>query len=147
MRALAASPDERYPSARALQRDLKALASQLSLDLSATGLARRIAGVFGPELRQWRNAERAGRTLEQHLTTPAPPPEAARPVAFAGPEGVAPALVRPADARPLRSRLARIALIAVAAIGLIAAGAAGALWWTSRSAAVQGSPPVPASRR
>jgi hypothetical protein len=150
MKALAASPDERYPSARALQRDLKALASQLSLDLSAIGLARLVAGVFGPELRQWRDAERAGRTLEEYLTASTPPPGDARPAAAtapAGPERVAPALVRPANARPLRSRLARLALIAAAAIGLVAAGAAGALWWTSRSAAVHGSPPAPEPSR
>jgi serine/threonine protein kinase len=150
MRALAASPDERYRSARALQRDLKALAGELSLDLSASGMARLITGAFGPELRQWRDAERAGRTLEQYLTTRPPPPEVDRPAAApdpAGPERMAPARVRPASARSLRSRIARIALIAVAAIGLVAAGAAGALWWTSRSADVHGSPAAPAPRR
>ena len=157
MKALAASPDERYPSARALQRDLKALASELALDLSATGLSRLVAGVFGPELRQWRDAERAGRTLEQYLTDSAPgvagpaaptaPAPAGRAVSTAptAAERVAPAAVRPASALR-RSRLARIALIALAAVGLLAAGAAGALWWTSQSPVVHG-PPAPDPHR
>ena len=147
-KALAASPDERYPSARALRGDLKALASQLSLDLSATGLSRLMAGVFGSELRQWRDAERSGQTLEQYLTASAP--GNARPAAATaptGPERSAPAVVPPANARRLRSRLVRLALFAVAAIGLVAAGAAGALWWTSRSVGVHGSPPAPEPRR
>jgi serine/threonine protein kinase len=159
MKALAASPDERYPSARGLQRDLKALASQLSLDLSATGMSHLVSGAFGVELRQWRDAERAGRTLEQYLTDSAQLPGDARPAATAPapagpaaatarrPERVAPASVRPARGRRRRrSRLVWIALIALAAVGLVAAGAAGALWWMSRSA-VHGSPPALEPRR
>jgi serine/threonine protein kinase len=141
MKALAANPDERYPSARALQRDLKALASQLALDLSVSALSRLVAGVFGSELQQWRDAERAGRTLAQHVTASASPTLVDRPAppGPAGSERSAPDRLRPANARRLRSQLVRIALIVAAAIGLIAVGAAGALWWTSRSAVVQPS--------
>jgi serine/threonine protein kinase len=147
MKALAANPDERYPSARALQRDLKAVASQLQLDLSAIALSRLVASVFGPELQQWRDAERAGRTLEQYLTAGASPTPVTGPAALApaGTERTAQELVRPAHAWRLRSQLVRVALIVVAAIGLIAAGAAGALWWTSRSAVVRGNTPAPAT--
>ncbi len=113
-----------------------------------TALSRLLSGVFGPELRQWRDAERAGRTLEQHLTAGASLPSAeypaaadpagsADPVGPVGPEPSRPALLRPANAPRPRSPLVRIALIAVEAIALVAAGAAGALWWTSRSAVVQ----------
>jgi hypothetical protein len=118
-----------------------------------------VSGAFGVELRQWRDAERAGRTLEQYLTDSAQLPGDARPAATAPapagpaaatarrPERVAPASVRPARGRRRRrSRLVWIALIALAAVGLVAAGAAGALWWMSRSA-VHGSPPALEPRR
>src|SRR5262249_55200706 len=79
--------------------------------------SRLIAGEFSPELQQWRDAERAGRTLEQHITAMTPVPEATAAADPAGTERIAPALLRPANARRLRSRIAKIALIALAAVG------------------------------
>jgi serine/threonine protein kinase len=69
LKALAQGRDDRYPSAQALQCDLEAFASRTQLDLSAMSLSRLMERLFADELTQWRSAERAGVTLEQHIIT------------------------------------------------------------------------------
>jgi eukaryotic-like serine/threonine-protein kinase len=49
LRALALDPAERYPTARALQSDLEALACELRLAMSSTHLAALMARLFPPE--------------------------------------------------------------------------------------------------
>src|SRR5262249_9670647 len=60
LKALAANPDDRYSSARALRVDLQSFAAARELDLSPLSLARLMESLFGDELGRWRTAERAG---------------------------------------------------------------------------------------
>jgi serine/threonine protein kinase len=69
LRALAAKPEDRFPSAQALQHELEMFAAAQQLDLSSMSLARLMESAFDPELMSWQSAERAGRTLEEHITT------------------------------------------------------------------------------
>ena len=69
LQALAAVPDQRYESAQALQQALEVFAVKQQLDLSAMSLSRLMETLFNHELLQWRSAERAGLTLEQHIIT------------------------------------------------------------------------------
>jgi serine/threonine protein kinase len=158
LQALARDRDDRYPSAQALQHELEVFADALSLDLSATSLSRLMESLFGDELAQWRTAERAGQTLEQHLITTTTQAlsldrrevdrELAEVIAAAqpGPEVGSPT-TSAVDATPsagavvalptpqLRSRVTTYALIAIAASGLVVAGALGALWAANPQAA------------
>ncbi|HUJ63084.1 MAG TPA: serine/threonine-protein kinase [Kofleriaceae bacterium] len=68
MRALAAAPGDRYPTADALQRDLEDLARISALNLSAVSLSRLMGELFAEELAPWRAAQKTGITLEEHIT-------------------------------------------------------------------------------
>ena len=148
LKALAADPAQRYPTARALQNDLEVFASQYRLDLSTLSLARLLESLFRDEVVRWRDAERAGMTLAQHitgtLTTDDYLPEDAdaslrdpstgdlvAPPRVADPPARAVTPVRPArwrDSSIVRYFVRSVALGLVIG-GLISAGALGALWW------------------
>jgi serine/threonine-protein kinase len=121
MRALAREPEARTPNAQALQVQLEAFARDGRLEVSTVALASFVQGLFADELAAWREAQRAGKSLADHLAER----EAARPReggvaprtatdAFAATRRVAPAK---------RRRLATAAALAVLTVtgGLIAA--------------------------
>jgi tRNA A-37 threonylcarbamoyl transferase component Bud32 len=72
MRALAPDPADRFPTMQALQVALEAFARQASLPVSTVALGGLMQELFAEELAEWRAAERAGKSLAEHL--------AARPV-------------------------------------------------------------------
>ncbi len=59
-RGLCRDPDERYPTARALQSDLEAFARDQRLPVSSIGLATYMADLFSDKLEQFRAANAAG---------------------------------------------------------------------------------------
>jgi len=66
-RALAKNRRDRQPTARVLQEELAALASELRLDVSQHALARTMAELFDDELAAWHLAQRTGRSLADHV--------------------------------------------------------------------------------
>ena len=74
MRALAPDPDHRYPTMQALQVALEGFAREASLPVSTVALGELMQRLFAEELAAWHEAQRAGKSLGEHL--------AARPVAI-----------------------------------------------------------------
>ena len=67
MRALAPEPDDRFPTMQALQGALETFAREAGLVLSAMGLASYVQQLFADELAAWQAAQRAGKSLGEHL--------------------------------------------------------------------------------
>jgi tRNA A-37 threonylcarbamoyl transferase component Bud32 len=72
MRALHPDPDQRFPTMQALQVALEGFAREASLPVSTVALGELMQRLFAEELEAWREAQRAGKSLGEHL--------AARPV-------------------------------------------------------------------
>jgi serine/threonine protein kinase len=92
LRALARRAEDRYQTAQDLHNDLEALVKERRLFLSTSGLKTLMAELFAEKLEAWRNAQRQGRSLVEHLELvasydeeepepPAPPKAAAIPPA------------------------------------------------------------------
>ena len=79
MRALAPDPAERFPSMQAFQVALESFARGAGLDLSTVALAAFIQALFADELAAWHAAERAGKSLGEHLAARPQDPAAADP--------------------------------------------------------------------
>jgi hypothetical protein len=67
MRALAREPDARTPTAQALQVQLESFARDGRLEVSTVALASFVQALFADELTSWRAAQRAGKSLADHL--------------------------------------------------------------------------------
>jgi tRNA A-37 threonylcarbamoyl transferase component Bud32 len=67
LRGLAREPAARYQSALEMQRDLEAFAREHKLDLSSFALARVMETFFRDKLSAWREAQRAGTSLADHV--------------------------------------------------------------------------------
>jgi len=124
MRALAPDPAERTPTAQALQIDLEAFARQERLEVSTVALAAFMQSLFADELAAWREAQRAGKSLADHLAERegrAPAADATRTAtdAFAATRRVAPG-------RAARRRtVAAAAVVALMATGGLLAASRG----------------------
>ena len=66
-RALAPAPDDRYPTAQALQLELEAFARGHGLVLSTVGLGEFMHTLFAQRLDDWQRAQQSGKSLKQHL--------------------------------------------------------------------------------
>ncbi|MES1205539.1 MAG: serine/threonine-protein kinase, partial [Pseudomonadota bacterium] len=73
MRALAPEPDGRFATMRELQVALEGFAREAGVALSTVNLAGLMQELFASELAAWHEAQRAGKTLGDHLATRAPP--------------------------------------------------------------------------
>jgi hypothetical protein len=132
LRGMARDPDERFQSALDMQRALEAFARGRGLDLSSFGLARAMEQLFRDRLDAWKEAQRAGGSLAEHIAA------IRRPT-------VASSRIAPAAApERRRGRAVRASLV-------VGAGAAIAFasWWTLRAvggddepAAERGAPPA-----
>jgi serine/threonine-protein kinase len=67
MRALAPHPDHRYPTMQALQVALETFARQASIPVSTVALGELMQRLFADELAAWHEAQRAGKSLGEHL--------------------------------------------------------------------------------
>src|SRR5262249_55810730 len=67
LRALARRPGDRYPTAQALQVELEAFARAERLEVSTVALGAYMQSLFADELAAWQAAQRAGKTLGDHL--------------------------------------------------------------------------------
>src|SRR4051812_17401881 len=77
MRALAPDPADRFPTMGALQAALDEFARAAGLSVSAGALAAFMRELFADDIVAWQAAEKAGKSLAEHLATPS---AAARPV-------------------------------------------------------------------
>ena len=117
MRALHKERRQRYPSARALQADLEALATELRLDVSQYALARYMATLFHDELAAWHEAQRTGQSLVQYVVARA---TTSIPALLApGPSQQVTTFAAPAPPRRSRRWVLGAAVIAVLAIVLV----------------------------
>ncbi len=66
-RALALAPDDRYPTAQALQLDIEAFARAHGLVLSTVGLGEYMHTLFAHRIAEWQRAQQSGKSLKQHL--------------------------------------------------------------------------------
>ena len=71
MRALAPDPDARFATMRELQVALEGFARDAGVALSSVNLAALMQELFASELAAWHEAQRAGKTLGDHLAAPA----------------------------------------------------------------------------
>jgi len=142
MRALAPDPDHRYPTMQALQVALETFAREASIPVSTVALGGLMQRLFADELCAWQEAQRAGKSLGEHL--------AGRPAA-----------VRSADAEertatdafgPTRRRVARgrrwasaLALTVFAAVFALAGGLAAKRWKTEAERAPTSPVALPAA--
>jgi hypothetical protein len=120
MRALASDPAARTPTAQALQVELEAFARAERLEVSTVALGALMQRLFAADIAAWREAQRAGKSLGEHLAERegARRPEAAARTAtdaFAATRRVAPGKKR----RRLVAAAALVALMATG--GLLAA--------------------------
>jgi tRNA A-37 threonylcarbamoyl transferase component Bud32 len=124
MRALAPDPADRFPSMKALQTALDDFAREAGLTIAPATLAGFMRELFSDELVAWQAAERAGKSLAEHL---AAPNAAARPV---DPEDrTATDAFGPTRVGPRRGvRAPR----AIAVLAFLALSAAGGGWITQR---------------
>jgi serine/threonine protein kinase len=66
-RALALAPDDRYPTAQALQLDLEAFARAEGLVLSPVAVGEYMHALFAHRIAEWQRAQQSGKSLKQHL--------------------------------------------------------------------------------
>jgi serine/threonine protein kinase len=115
LRALARDPADRYPTAQALQVDLEGFARAERLEVSTVALGTFMQTLFADELAAWREAQRAGKSLGEHLAEGA----AGGPAPADGPTATdAFAATRPA----VRLRRRKRALAAAVVLGALTAG-------------------------
>jgi serine/threonine protein kinase len=74
MRALARDPRQRYQSAEQLQIDLEQFALDHRLAISPVSMAIEMRALFHDQVEAWQEAERAGRSLGEHLAAHSPQP-------------------------------------------------------------------------
>jgi serine/threonine-protein kinase len=132
LRALSNAREARFATAQELQLALEQLARQHQLALSSVALAAYMDELFGAKLVAWHDAQRAGRTLTDHLIATA----TGGTIDLAPPEAVvAPLAPAPAAPRP-RRRATRLGLGAGALL-------AGLLLWQLVSPSAPGAPGAP----
>jgi serine/threonine protein kinase len=66
-RALALGPNDRYPTAQALQLDLEAFARAQGLVVSTVALGEYMHTLFAQRIGEWQRAQQSGKSLKQHL--------------------------------------------------------------------------------
>ena len=136
MRALAPDPDHRFPTMQALQVALETFAREASIPVSTVALGGLMQRLFADELCAWQEAQRAGKSLGEHL--------AGRPVAVRGAEErTATDAFGPTRRRVTAGRkwVRWLALTVFAAVFALAGGLAAKRWKTDAERA-PASPPV-----
>ncbi len=146
MQALAKDRRDRQPTAHALQEQLAELANVLRLDVSQFGLGRYMARVFDDELDAWRQAQKTGQSLIEHVirraTASAPAIEPAPTVVPAPSQSLATTAVETKRPLPRRGRRIALAVLVGAAATIAATIAIG-----SRDDAASGAEPRPQTRQ
>jgi len=144
MRALHPDPDQRFPTMQAFQVALEGFAREASLPVSTVALGGLMQRLFAEELTAWREAQRAGKSLGEHLaarpvTIHSGDPEERTATDAFGPTG------RRASARGRRARV--LGLVAFAAAFALAGGLAAKAWVArgQHAPTTASVPPVPAS--
>jgi hypothetical protein len=137
MRALAPDPAHRYPTMQAMQVALETFARETSIPVSTVALGGLMQRLFADELAAWQEAQRAGKSLGEHLAgRPAP-------VRSAGAdERTATDAFGPTRRRVDRGRkwAGGLALLAFAAVFALAGGLLAKRWKTEAERAP--GPPV-----
>ena len=139
MRALAPNPDHRYPTMQAMQVALETFAREASIPVSTVALGGLMQRLFADELCAWQEAQRAGKSLGEHL--------AGRPAAVhsaGGEERTATDAFGPTRRRMTAGRkwVRGLALAAFAAVFALAGGLTAKRWKTD---AERSPPSAPAA--
>jgi tRNA A-37 threonylcarbamoyl transferase component Bud32 len=142
MRALAPDPDHRFPTMQALQVALETFAREASIPVSTVALGGLMQRLFADELAAWQEAQRAGKSLGEHL--------AGRPATVrsaGGEERTATDAFGPTRRRVTRGRKwARgLALAAFAAVFALAGGLLAKRWKTDAERAPAPAVALPAA--
>jgi len=142
MRALAPNPDHRYPTMQAMQVALETFAREASIPVSTVALGGLMQRLFAEELAAWHEAQRAGKSLGEHL--------AGRPVpvrAAGAEERTATDAFGPTRRRTTRGRkwTRGLALTAFAAVFALAGGLAAKRWKTDAEQAPAAPVALPAA--
>ena len=142
MRALAPDPDHRFPTMQALQVALETFAREASIPVSTVALGGLMQRLFADELAAWQEAQRAGKSLGEHL--------AGRPAVFrsaGAEERTATDAFGPTRRRATRGRKwARgLALTVFAAVFALAGGLAAKRWKTEAERAPASPVALPAA--
>ncbi|MFL5304896.1 MAG: serine/threonine-protein kinase, partial [Polyangia bacterium] len=114
MRALAPDPEARFATMRELQVALEGFARDAGLALSTVSLAALMQDLFASELAAWHAAQRAGKTLGDHLAARAVP--AAAPTERTATDAFATAAGRPRSGARVRRALGLAAFAALFAV-------------------------------
>ena len=117
-RALALAPDDRYPTAQALQLDVEAFARAHGLVPSTVGLGEYMHTLFAHRIAEWQRAQQSGKSLKQHLAEV----EAASTRLEPSSQPTATDLNALSPARAARRRARRTPAFAAAALALALAG-------------------------
>ena len=117
-RALALAPDDRYPTAQALQLDVEAFARAHGLVPSTVGLGEYMHTLFAHRIAEWQRAQQSGKSLKQHLAEV----EAASMRLEPSSQPTATDLNALSPARAARRRARRTPAFAAAALALALAG-------------------------
>jgi hypothetical protein len=144
MRALAPDPAERFATMRDLQVALEGFAREAGLALSTVGLAALMNDLFADELAAWHAAQRAGKTLGDHLAASTAPARDLRTEERTATDAFGKTLPQ----RRARTGVLRaLALAAFAAVFATAGGLAAKHWRTEHPAPVVAvpAPTVPPS--
>jgi Protein kinase domain len=142
MRALAREVDDRTPTAQALQVELETFARAERLEVSTVALGAFMRRLFADELAAWQEAQRAGKSLGEHLA--ARDARGPRAEARTATDAFA-ATRRSAAPRPPRWRaLAGAAVLVVAVVATAAAAATGRWWFASRARSARDATTTPA---
>jgi serine/threonine-protein kinase len=154
LRALSKDRRLRHATAAELQEDLARVARELQLDLSQFALGGYMAATFKRELDAWREAQRTGESLEQHVirqtkptavAVPHPSEDASSPArspSMVATIGGGRAIGSRATTRGLPARKRRTAIVVAA---VVAAGAGGAIVWSTRDSVATKTPAGSAS--
>jgi serine/threonine protein kinase len=112
LNALSRDRDQRYPTAQDLQNDLEKLARERGLFLSKSGLKKFMGELFEKEIAAWRESQKQGKSLVEHLELTASYEDDAEPL----PEPAAP----PATKRNLMIGGAAAGALLLVLIGVLA---------------------------
>jgi tRNA A-37 threonylcarbamoyl transferase component Bud32 len=136
MRALAPAPDQRFPTMEAFQLALETFAREASLPVSTVALGALMQRLFADELAAWQEAQRAGKSLGEHLAARPAPIHPNDPGERTATDAFGPTRRR---ARAGERRVRALGLVAFAAVFALAGGFA-AKAWVSHQTARPGAP-------
>jgi tRNA A-37 threonylcarbamoyl transferase component Bud32 len=120
LRALAPDPAERYPTMAALETALDDFAREARLSVSPGALAGFMRELFADDIVAWKAAEKAGKSLAEHLATPTAAARPVDPEDRTATDAFGPTRLRPRARAPRALALAGFLALSAVGGGLVA---------------------------